>query len=159
MEKQKESHGKEQARLQFETVKALVERIRHIEEEGCGGLCLISDEQLRAGLNLHETEDITDEDFEDYHDQEQAREAVQNDPLEVAVRSGWEQPGAELEPAEYYILLCTGGPAVRITGALDEHGEPVTARLEFQDWFTYWERYPADEQDLLTYARLFVYNF
>jgi hypothetical protein len=30
----------------------------------------------------------------------------------------------------------TGGPAVRITGDLADYGEPETASIEYQDWFT-----------------------
>ena len=59
------------------------------------------------------------------------------------------------------ILLCTGGPAVRIVGDLNEHGEPDTARIEYQDWFTYWERLPIkrEQEDLLLdYARCFYFG-
>ncbi|MDR6858912.1 hypothetical protein J2W96_005244 [Variovorax guangxiensis] len=39
---------------------------------------------------------------------------------------------------EFEILLCTGGPTVRIVGDLDHHGEPDRARIEYQDWFEPW---------------------
>jgi len=56
----------------------------------------------------------------------------------------------------------TGGPAFRIVGRLDEHLEPETAVLEFQDWFTPWEPYvpasQAEEEALLWYAGLFYFG-
>ena len=73
--------------------------------------------------------------------EEQARQRIHEDALSVQVRSDWYQPGtceADRAPAEYEILLCTGGPACRIIGELSQHGEPTTARLEVQDWFQPW---------------------
>ncbi len=73
---------------------------------------------------------------------EDAQRAIHEDALSVEVRSDWstitDYPDG---PVEYRILLCTGGPAVQITGALSEHGEPETARLEMQDWFLPWTEY------------------
>lgn len=98
-----------------------------------------------------------------------ARQTIQEDALSVQVRSGWYSPGArdaDTKPAEYEILLCTGGPAVRIVGNLSEHGEPETARLEVQDWFTPWTamrpKVGPDNYDsepiLLAYAHCFYYG-
>ena len=54
----------------------------------------------------------------------------------------------------YEITLAGGGPAVRITGELDEHDEPYTAVLEYQDWGTPWtELRTANIDTLLRYAR------
>lgn len=110
---------------------------------------------------------------------EEARRAIEEDALSVQVRSGWYQPGAAIEdttPSEYEILLCTGGPACRIIGELDEHGQPSTARMEVQDWFQPWteirplvERkitaeYPGCQENydsepiLLDYARCFYFG-
>ena len=87
------------------------------------------------------------------------------DLLEVSVRSDWHSPGSGanggLEPAEYRILLCTGGPAVQITGDLNQYNEPESATLEYQDWFTAWEKYPLDseqEETLLEYAQQFYFG-
>jgi len=93
--------------------------------------------------------------------QEQARETIENDPLSVEVRSGWFSPGSEdySKPAEYNILLSTGGPATRIIGQLSEYGEPETATLQVQDWFKPWTDYrDADESVLLDYARCFYFG-
>jgi hypothetical protein len=60
--------------------------------------------------------------------QDEARERIEEDPLSVEVRSDWTTPGEEMTPAEFCILLGTGGPATRIVGELDEHGEPSSRR-------------------------------
>lgn len=102
---------------------------------------------------------IEPEDFE--FDEEDARERIQEDPLSVEVRSGWCSNPSELKPEEYTILLCTGGPACRIIGDLSEHGDPETARIEYQDWFTPWVDYPLDseeEADVVRYAQQFYFG-
>ncbi|KKL57999.1 hypothetical protein LCGC14_2229850, partial [marine sediment metagenome] len=70
-------------------------------------------------------------------------------------------PGEEADmDFEYKILLCTGGPAVRIIGGLDLWKEPDTAKIQYQDWFTGWERCTDSEEDeaMLTYARQFYFG-
>ena len=92
--------------------------------------------------------------------QEEARQAIQDDPLSVEVRSGWTVVGAPLEATEYFILLCWGGPAVRIIGTLDRE-EPADAKLEYQDWGISWTAYPTTSEDdaaLLEYARQFYFG-
>ena len=65
------------------------------------------------------------------------RDRVTEDPLSVQVRSDWHDLGEAPENAEFCILLCTGGPAVRITG--DLYDEQVqSCRLQHQDWGTPW---------------------
>lgn len=100
---------------------------------------------------------------------DQARDRITEDALSVEVRSGWYAPGArdaDTKPAQYRILLCTGGPACQIVGELSEHGEPETARLQVQDWFTPWtdmrplvgpDNYDS-ESVLLEYARCFYFG-
>ena len=82
-------------------------------------------------------------------------------PLSVMVRvRDWVAPGAELKADQYEILLLTtGGPAVRIFGRLNEYGEPETAELQGQDWFTPWQRTHGQDADaLLDFARLFYFG-
>jgi hypothetical protein len=90
-------------------------------------------------------------DAEEANARKEAKQAIQEDPL--SVREGWRNPGEK----EFNILLCTGGPAVRIIGKLGEYGEPFSARLQYQDWFTSWEDYRPEDDDaeeiLLTYCR------
>lgn len=116
--------------------------------------------------------------MEGIEESDEAREEretrIQEDVLSVEVRSGWYVPGArdaDTKPAEYRILLCTGGPAVQIVGDLSEHGEPETAVMQVQDWFLPWtDFYPATKIDhdtdehakaeeiLLAYARCFYFG-
>lgn len=89
--------------------------------------------------------------------------AIYEDPLSVEVRSGWYAPtaGDKPQPEEYCILLCTGGPAVRIIGGLDQYLTPEWARLEYQDWGTPWTAFNLPDQELaavLVYAAQFYYG-
>ena len=96
----------------------------------------------------------------DCEDLDDAQQRIQEDPLCIEVRSNWQPPnGVTLEPpAEYCILLTTGGPAVRIIGKL-HHNEPVSATLQTQDWGTMWTDYgDSDANMLLTYAGSFWYG-
>lgn len=93
--------------------------------------------------------------------EDDVRDAINEDPLDIQVRSDWvslgDWPG---EPSQFLILLCTGGPAVRIVGELSS-GDPQRAWLEHQDWGTPWTELPNSEGDmdaLLTYARCFCFE-
>ncbi len=95
-------------------------------------------------------------------DRETAIERIQEDPLSIEVRTDWHEVGAEdNKPTEYNILLCTGGPACRIIGDLDQYCQPTTAKIEYQDWGTPWTRYGDTSEDednaLLTYAQQFYF--
>ena len=87
---------------------------------------------------------------------EEAREEIENDALEVA--TGKEFNGTKT----YMILLSTGGPATRIIGELDEHGQPTTATFQFQDWFLPWteaQLSQEEKQTLIKYAEFFYFEF
>lgn len=87
-------------------------------------------------------------DTRDNDEREAAQQMIQEDPLEITVRTGWKSPNAkDGGPEDFCILLCTGGPAVRILGDLDENYQPIRPRLQFQDWFTSWEELICDESD------------
>lgn len=91
-------------------------------------------------------------------DEDAARDNIQEDPLEVQVRSDWTNPGETLEAGEFMILLCTGGPAVRIVGELNR-GEPCRAWLEYQDWGTPWTQWFGAKSDTLCeYAANFFFG-
>jgi hypothetical protein len=91
-----------------------------------------------------------------------AEQAIREDALEVCVRSGWvAQLDKETKPEEFFILLATGGPAYRLQGKLDEHGQPENVRLMFQDWLTPWVIVPLTENEqkaALTYASCFYFG-
>jgi len=86
-----------------------------------------------------------------YNAEDDAQSEIQNSVLSIEVRSDWHVPGeAGNKPTEYLILLTTGGPALRITGDLDEYQQPVSAKLQWQDWGTPWNTTWADvEEDVL----------
>jgi len=93
--------------------------------------------------------------------EDDARQAILDDALSLAVRSGWYSPGETPEPEEFAILLCTGGPAVRIRGELSAHREPERAWIEYQGWGTPWTEYHGDgceQETLLTYCRQFYFG-
>ena len=95
-------------------------------------------------------------------EREEARTIIHEDPLSVQVRSGWYSPGSEnTKPEEFEILLCTGGPAARIIGELNEYLEPETAILQHQDWFTPWIDQlltEEEEEKVLEYCRQFYFE-
>lgn len=119
------------------------------KSEGQAEAQLSSNRELIA--NLHKAEKDDDEDA-----REAAIEAIDNDALEVSVRcSSWCTPGEQLDPDEYRVLLCWGGPAVQITGDYSG-GECETANLQHQDWGTPWIDFYTNEEDtaiLLEYAQ------
>lgn len=94
---------------------------------------------------------------------EDARDAIQDSPLSVEVRDGWRIPGTmegTHEPEEFKILLCTGGPAVRIIGTLN-CSEPDSCTLQYQDWGTPWTDYQLtseQEEKLLAYCSHFYFG-
>ena len=54
----------------------------------------------------------------------------------------------------YYITLAGGGPAARVRVNVED-GEVISARLQFQDWFTVWTDAPQQNSELVgRYARL-----
>jgi hypothetical protein len=93
---------------------------------------------------------------------EDAEQAIREDALEVCVRSGWvAQLDGKTKPAEFIILLATGGPAYRLQGKLDAYGQPENVRLMFQDWFKPWVIVPLTEDEqaaALTYASVFYFG-
>ena len=88
-------------------------------------------EDIRTVAALEE-EGITDIDS--------ACTVVYESPLEMLVRDGWHALDKPGKPEEFLILLCTGGPAVRLRGCLNSNGYVSDAWMEYQDWFTPWTR-------------------
>lgn len=116
-------------------------------------------EELQAAVAENIADDsLEPDDFE--FDEDAARDRIHEDPLSVRVRSGWANNASEFYAEEFEILLCTGGPAVRIIGSLDS-GEPDKATLQYQDWFTPWESVYLEEADsdaLLQYCQVFYFG-
>jgi hypothetical protein len=97
-----------------------------------------------------------------YEDIERMVSAMQDnesdDEIEAAEQEiGESHYGVNIERV-YTITLAGGGPANRIYGEIGDDGEPATAELQHQDWFTEWQRTPGQNEDvLLDYARRIVY--
>ena len=113
---------------------------------------------LNAVELLQELERAEDDTSADAY--ETARDAILDAPLSVTVRSGWVVPFAPMVATEFEILLCWGGPAVRIRGELGDEAEPRRAWMEYQGWFTPWTLWGgADQAVLLAYASYFIYGY
>jgi hypothetical protein len=149
-ETDKLANAKAQGQAQFDTIREMVEALQ----------------EARAA---YEHDDDASGEIDD------AERAIQEDALTVEVRGPWvpadryHPQSNDLDtPAEYRILLCTGGPAVQIVGDLSEHGEPVTAVMQVQDWFLPWTDYvpridgkpdrDATQDIMLAYARCFYFG-
>jgi len=157
MTQQDNDRAQDQARAQYESLCEMIaaanmdwERLEELKAEE-----LDAEEEGRA-MDPDEQDELDElrNTAGDCADQEEAMQRIYESPLDVQFRSGWASSGEDLAPEDFYILLCTGGPAVRIMGELGFDGEPSRAWLEFQDWGTPWTQYFGASQDvLLDYAR------
>ena len=133
----------------------MTQQVDHAREQAKAQLGSIV--EMVQALRLTET---GDDDSETSY--EEARQAIQDDPLSIQVRCPWQSVGEEgVKPDQYNILLCTGGPACRIIGTLSEYLEPESARIEYQDWGTPWTDYPLTSEEeaiVLEYAQQFYYG-
>lgn len=164
-------HARQQAQAQLESIKEMVaalecnyERLQELKDER---EALTDDEELVKDLAEWDTQNSEElkeliKTAGECESREDAEQRIQEDPLEIQVRAGWYTPGEKPEkPSEFLILLCTGGPACRIVGELNEYGDPIRTRLEYQDWFTSWTEYITTGEDhkaLLTYAQCFYFG-
>lgn len=173
-----DNHSEQQAKVQLESIREMIAALNRggaadlyaseLSRERCIELLTSVDiatdddettEELREAVARNiEDETIEPDDFE--FDADEARQTVEEDPLSVEIRSDWYTPGTTPEPAEFCILLCTGVPAVRIVGELDEHRQPSSARLQHQDWSTPWTEYieSGASDVLLEYSQVFYYG-
>jgi hypothetical protein len=155
-----ENRAKDQAATQLSRIREMLaalecnyDRLEELREEAESAEVTFTAEdadelaELEAAANGCESE-------------EEARERIQEDPLSVQVRSGWHNPGEESSPEEFEILLCTGGPAVRIMGDLDEYNQPCRAYIQYRDWGTPWTDYYEDGMGAacLAYAQQFYFG-
>ena len=92
-------------------------------------------------------------------DADEALERLEENPLGIQYRSGWEYDTYDLTPHEFSILLCTGGPAVRIRGYMDNYGSPSNAWVEYQDWGTPWTELSLYNSTALEYAQLLIQGY
>jgi hypothetical protein len=140
----------------------MVKRLEHAEDCDGDEDCQLTDAEIYDGLSVYYEvgQKASEEERKEYHDEDAARQTIEEDPLSIWVRSGWHNLGEEVENEEFEILLCTGGPAVRIVGELDS-GQPSSARLEYQDWYEPWTEYldmTSEEREyLLKYCQVFPF--
>lgn len=156
-------NAENQAKAQLENIQNMMARLEHAQQCNGDESCGLDADTIVEGIGYTKGGGYPeDEDREQYHDEDDARQRIDEDPLSVMVRSDWQTPGQEqeFEPVEYEILLMTGGPAVRIIGSLDQHGTPDRARLQYQDWGTPWTELfePRDMATLVTYANTFYFG-
>ena len=162
-------NAENQAKAQLESIQAMMVRLTHAQVCDDWETCDLDGRIILQGIDEFSTyrnypQMAEREQGERYNDEDEARERIDEDPLSIQVRSDWVDPyrwnGPGLKAAEYEILLMTGGPAVRIIGSLDEHGEPDRARLQYQDWGTPWTELlnPRDTETLVTYASTFYFD-
>lgn len=142
MEDEKD-RAKNQAKLQVEGICGMMKALKIAQEKGGGN-----------GYEAIYEGDIVDE--------EGMEEIIQQNALSVRIRSDWQVPGYLLTPTKFEILLCTGGPAVRIIGDLGEYNEPESPQVQYQDWFTPWMDYRdiTDRQAklILEYCRMHYFD-
>lgn len=172
-----ENHAEEQAAAQYSSIVRMLaavecdyDRLEELRDEKAERISAILDaetpeevEEQNQRMNEWKEENAEElaeleEAAGDCENEDAARDRIQEDPLSVEVRSDWTTPGEELEASEFMILLCTGGPAVRIVGELDR-GQPCRAWLEYQDWGTPWTQYfGASSDTLCQYAAHFYFG-
>lgn len=95
----------------------------------------------------------------DCESEDDARERIEQDPLEITLGGTW-TPGETPEADRAYILLGTGGPATRIVCELRDM-QPHRAWLEVQDWFQPWTEYRGQaisRESLLKYCSVFYFG-
>lgn len=148
-----------QARAQRDSIVAMVANLEP-------ALCEVCDQWHRPTEGKDECDAVEDHERHDSQTEAEdaARETIEQDALSVEVRSDWHAPSSDPSTStdgEYRILLCTGGPAVRLIGEL-ENGQPTSVRLEYQDWGTPWTEFrdtsTEDDDALLAYAQQFYFG-
>ena len=167
--------AKEQARAQVESIAAMVAALEcdyarldelRDEKESFTRDRMETPELNRACAEYEWAQEFPDEASElaeleaaagNCTSEDEAREAIEQGPLAVEVRSNWHAPGEPGEPEEFRIVLCTGGPHVEIVGDLDR-GEPSRPRILYRDWGTSGELFDFDREAVLTYCRVFYFG-
>jgi len=127
-EKDQYEHARENAEAWLDDIYNMLGRLEHIANEGT-----CDPEDCDA--------DIGGLDFDDYHNEESARMAIEESALSVRLRGGWRTPGWESVDEEFEILLADGEPSLRIIGEFGRDHSIARARLEMQDWSLPWQEY------------------
>lgn len=170
MTNQTETHYVEQqAQAQVAAIAALMaayncdfDRLEELRDERDEWLAdNANDAALWAQAHPDEAEELAELEAQagEYESQEDAEEAINETPLSIEVRSAWTTlDEGKLTPAEYRIVLCTGGPHVELVGELDSHNEPERVRVLYSDWGCHGELFDFDRDTLLEFAQFFQYS-
>jgi hypothetical protein len=149
---QQDNHAEQQARAQLSSIREMLaadsldwDRLEELRD-------LFADCPDNFGEDEAEELAELEEAAGDFASQEAALQAMLENQLDISFRSGWGS-AEDLQPEEFQILLCTGGPAVRIMGELDFSGQPHRAWFEYQDWGTPWTMLFEGQSDALDYAQ------
>ena len=121
---------------------------------------------LLHGCDANGDVDEVEIDGDTFTDTGEITDRMQEGALSVEVRDGWRAPGScsreeTAGPVEFLVLVSTGGPAFRIIGDLDQHGQPSDVRAEHQDWGTPWievELSNEEQEAVDWFAGLFYYG-
>lgn len=172
-----DNHGLDQAKAQAKSIVALIasincdyDRLGELQDEIAERASAIldaetPDEVKNQNQRINEWKAENQEELDalkleagEFADGDEARENLQNDPLSVEVRSGWDVVGGDLSAAEFRIVLCTGGPHVEIRGELND-GAPSRAWMMYQDWGTPLTQYfDVEGSTLLAYCQEFYFG-
>jgi len=142
-----QAQAKNYAECCVQNIREMLEKLSHARE--CDG----------EEIDGEPCEHLNDE---EWHDEDGAQRAIDEDPLSIQVRGDWHNPGErdDVEDTQFEILLTTGGPAARIMGEL-RGGQPYRAWFEYQDWFKPWTEVWLDSADMavvLEYAQHFYFG-
>lgn len=147
-----DNHAADNAAAWSDSIEIIYEAWQFCQDESMEGRDISPDAKrvLRGngydGTNKNETLEAIEQ---------EARESI----LCVEVRSEWHSPGGFSGPEQFSLLLSTGGPALRLTGGLDQHCTPRRCWLEYQNWFTPWTEYHGGTSESLQwFAGLFWYG-
>lgn len=98
-------------------------------------------------------------------DSDEARDQIMDDPLEITYRTGWLNHGEVCDGIdkgsieECCILLCTGGPAVRILCDVDHRGALSRPIVQYQDWGTPWTELLSITSEQRNALETYISNF
>lgn len=98
-------------------------------------------------------------------DSDEARDQIMDDPLEITYRTGWLNHSEVCDGIdkgsieECCILLCTGGPAVRILCDVDHRGAPRRPIVQYQDWGTPWTELLSITSEQRNALETYISNF
>jgi hypothetical protein len=86
---------------------------------------------------------------------------LREQPASIQVKSGWHDSPSDFKAEQFKIELSGGGPATRIIGELDNHGEVWSVKPQHQHWGVPWTDLDIDKEQATAvkwFASLFYYG-